>query len=233
MSAISSLGGYDSYSNLALSGTQGRMPRTQESAQQRAEKFSSADKSQDGKLDISEFESLIGDAPSMPGGKNVSTEDMFSEIDADGDGSLTQEELDANMKKMHEQMQSQGSRVKDMLSKFDENSDGSLDETELSAMMESMPPPPPPSSSSQSSDSTSEEETESLFSSIDTNGDGTISADEFTAYTEQKRKDSNENEQNSSESMDAQISAILSKYLSNLSYQTSNNSNDSLLTLSA
>ncbi len=99
---------------------------------------------------------------------------LVQDRDADGDGSLSSEEIGVEQ---------------DLLSQADTDGDGKLSESELVGLMNMMGPPPPPMddvgmSQASTGGSTSSEAGQglsSLFSQLDTNGDGLVSEDEFLA----------------------------------------------------
>ncbi len=128
----------------------------------------------------------------MAAGKNQMAADLFNSIDTDQDGSVSDDELTAAL----------GDNADDVSSVFgqiDSNEDGSIDSSEFAAAMQkSMPPPPPPpppegtaATDGSTSSSESEQTAQSIFSAIDTNGDGFISTEELAAYLEQNQYSSN------------------------------------------
>ena len=135
-------------------------------------------------------------------------EKMFAKVDSDGSGGVDGSELQAMLDKVSERSgQSLGS-ADELLTKMDSNADGSLDANELDSGMKSLLPPPsttlafagqrsggagghpggpppggpPPAKAASSEDSSSSASTDPM----DTNGDGTVSAQErATAALEQ------------------------------------------------
>ncbi len=119
---------------------------------------------------------------------------MFAKVDADGSGSVDKTELQGMLDKMAEK--SDGNTLgsaDDLMTKMDSDGDGSLSQDELDMGMKSlMPkpsstidfaqrsggsrPPPPPSGDSDATGSST-----SSTDPLDTNGDGTVSAEERAA----------------------------------------------------
>jgi len=129
-----------------------------------------------------------------------SAADFFSRIDTDGNGQLTSAELktdfETHIKKAADSASSTTTGTASspdftqMVTDGDTDGDGTLSEVEFTTAMQakqaagSMPPPPPPPE--QETDSTAESDTASqsitdAISSLDTNGDGKLSADELLA----------------------------------------------------
>ncbi len=211
---MSSISGYSSFGYNSYSSIQGRMQNAEEMALKKAEKFSNADKSQDGKLSVEEFENMVSDMPKPKNGNGINTEEFFTNADSDEDGLLTQEELDVQMEKIHSELQDKGSRVKEMMG-FDRPP----------------PPPPPPSNDTKS--------IEDIFASMDSDGDESVSIDELKSFlsetsTENESSTITETETTteSSNVTNSQIQKILSQYLSNLVETLSSSSNESQLSLS-
>jgi Ca2+-binding EF-hand superfamily protein len=117
--------------------------------------------------------------------------DFFNSIDTNQDGNISQDELKTAMG-------DNASNVSNLFSQIDSNEDGSIDSSEFeTAMQASMPPPPPPpppggmtGTGNSASSSESEQTTETVFNTIDTNGDGYISPEELAAYLEQQENGS-------------------------------------------
>lgn len=103
----------------------------------------------------------------------LSASEMFSKMDADGDGALSEEEFTAaRPSDVTAEMSA------NLYSSFDTDSSGSLTESEYTTATNDMPPPPPPPSDSSSSSSS---DSSTSFDALDTNQDGTISAEELAA----------------------------------------------------
>ena len=163
----------------------------------RNQAFNSADSDSSGGLDVSEFSSLMeemmagGAGPVNGAGK--SAEAVFSDIDSDSDGSLSQEEMDAHHQEMMASLSpsAAGSTVSatsmtallqaqmdELFSSADADGSGGLNEEEFSSFNSSMQEagmPPPP-------DGMGEAE---VFSAMDLDGDGEVSAAEMEAYAEE------------------------------------------------
>jgi Ca2+-binding EF-hand superfamily protein len=108
-------------------------------------------------------------------------DDLFTKVDTNQDGSLDESEVATFAEKMSE-MTGQSADAAEMMAKFDTDEDGTVTESEFSAARHQGPPPPPPGGmmppgGMQASDTT--ETTSSLISSLDSDGDGSVSEDEF------------------------------------------------------
>lgn len=117
---------------------------------------------------------------------------MFAKIDSDGSGSVDATELQGMLDHLSSQTGDSLGSSADLMTTFDSDGNGSLSQSELGDGMKSlmpapsstvdfaqqkmggMPPPPPPDDASGSSSSTSTDP-------LDTNGDGTVSAEEKAA----------------------------------------------------
>jgi len=133
---------------------------------------------------------------------------MFAKVDSDGSGSVDKGELQTMLDKISERSGQPVGTADDLLGKMDSNADGSLDASELDAGMKSLMPapsstmdfasrrsaegegdpdgggghggPPPPSDASSGS-STSSSTSSTATDPLDTNEDGTVSAQERAA----------------------------------------------------
>jgi Ca2+-binding EF-hand superfamily protein len=135
-----------------------------------------------------------------------SSADFFSRIDADADGQLTADELktdfESRIRKAADSTTGTSANTPptpdfaQMVTDGDTDGDGTLSEVEFTTAMQarhatgSMPPPPPPPE--QEADSASESDTASqsiadAVASLDTNGDGKLSADELLAAYKAKQ----------------------------------------------
>lgn len=127
------------------------------------------------------MEDLLGMMQSSRRLKSISTEEEdssdsgdISAIDADGDGTISTDEYEAMIAQMG---LSDAATADEFFAQYDTNEDGEISSAEMDAKDATrpmMPPPMPPS-----------EEEEELSSAIDTDGDGTISADEYDALLAQ------------------------------------------------
>jgi hypothetical protein len=121
---------------------------------------------------------------------------MFAKVDSDGSGTVDKSELQTMLDKLSERSGQTLGSADDLLGKMDSNGDGSLDSEELDAGMKSLmpppsstmdfaskraggggPPPPPPGEDASSSSSSSS----TTIDPLDTNQDGTVSAQERAA----------------------------------------------------
>lgn len=116
-----------------------------------------------------------------------SGDDLFGKVDTDGDGSVSEAEMKSLMDKMASDSgadSTSSTPSSDMFAQLDTDSDGSLSQTEFEAGRPQggsgpqgaggMPPPPPPPNSSSATSSTT-------YDPLDTNEDGTVSAQERLA----------------------------------------------------
>lgn len=103
-------------------------------------------------------------------------DDLFSKVDSNQDGSLDDSEVSAFTEKMSE-MTGQSADAAEMMALFDTDESGSVSESEFSAARPQGPPPPPPSQMGGMSE-------DDPFSSVDEDGDGSISESELAAFTE-------------------------------------------------
>lgn len=173
------------------------------------ELFSKMDSNSDGSLSSDELgqgmQSIMSPPPSTMdfaqsrSDSTSSGDDLFTKVDTDGDGSVSKDELQSLMKMM-DKLASDGSpdgtssasttstSSEEMFAKLDTDSDGSLSQTEFEAGRPQggngpqgaggMPPPPP---SPDSSSATSSASSTTTYDPLDTNEDGTVSAQERLA----------------------------------------------------
>lgn len=173
------------------------------------ELFSKMDSNSDGSLSSDELgqgmQSIMPPPPSTMdfaqsrSDSTSSGDDLFTKVDTDGDGSVSKAELQSLMKMM-DKLASDGSpdgtssasttstSSEEMFAKLDTDSDGSLSQTEFEAGRPQggngpqgaggMPPPPP---SPDSSSATSSASSTTTYDPLDTNEDGTVSAQERLA----------------------------------------------------
>lgn len=154
-------------------------------------------------------------------------------MDTDGNGTVDSAEFSAaaqalasNSNSSSSSSSSNSTSVTDIFNKLDSNGDGGLSTDEFMAALKNskpqkgqggdggMPPPPPggmppppPSDSSASTDSTDSNSIDKIFSALDTNQDGTVSADELAALFDKKSTDSSSTSSQTSTSSSAQTSA--------------------------
>ncbi|MFT4180287.1 MAG: EF-hand domain-containing protein [Rhizobium sp.] len=98
-------------------------------------------------------------------------------MDTDGDGSISEAEFVAARPSDVSEDQATA-----LFKSFDTSNSGSLTQEQLANAMQQPNGPPPPPPADDSTDSTSDDDqTSSLFSDMDTDGDGSISQAEFIA----------------------------------------------------
>lgn len=140
------------------------------------------------------------------------TADFFSRIDTNSDGQVSADELKSDFethikKAAASTTDSSTPSAPDyaqMISDGDTDGDGTLSEVEFTTAMQArrqMPPPPPPEDSASTEESTSEESSiEDAISTLDTDGDGKLSAAELAAAYVARDKAAQETESDDSSS---------------------------------
>jgi hypothetical protein len=137
-------------------------------------------------------------------------EKMLKDLDSDGDGNISKSELakasTAVSGTSSSKEASSTSSLDDLFKAMDSDGDGKISQSDLSSFMQKAGPPaagaqgagaPPPGGAPQSASSTSADSTSGLFDSLssktkqssdpqDTNGDGTVSAEERMAFAYQQ-----------------------------------------------
>lgn len=145
---------------------------------QRPSMFDSIDTNHDGSIDKAELTSFMQNHKG-PKGDSVNIDQLFSKIDTNGDGSISKAESDAYQAKM-------AANRPDMFSRIDTNNDGSISKAEFSAFMSHRHSHAGKAGATAATDSDGDNDgsqsADSLFSAIDTNGDGVISKAELDAY---------------------------------------------------
>lgn len=206
---------YSSYSAYGASTSSRPKPNFEEMAQQLLDAM---DTDGNGTIDEAEFTTAAESSASDSGSSLDATSitNIFNTLDSNSDGSMSTEELVSALQNMKPPEPPQGQ------------------EGNMPPPPGGMPPPPPPSEGSD--DSSQGLSLEEIFSSLDTNQDGTISSDELMALfgdTTEPSSDSSSTTQ--TESQASKISADwLQKVLSYYGSSSSTSSNSSsLLNLSA
>lgn len=163
MTVNSNSSAYSSYSSSGVSSSSQRVkPDFEKMAQ---ELLTSMDTDNNGSIDKTEFSTAV-QALDSSSSSSKSANDIFNTLDANSDGSMSSEELMTALKNTKPPEPPQGKG---------QHQEGG------------MPPPPPPNDSSSSSSGSSS--LSKIFSSLDTNKDGTISADELMAlFNDSKSK---------------------------------------------
>lgn len=208
MTVGSSYSAYSSYSSYSASSSQKAKPNFEDMAQQL---LSSMDTDSNGLIDASEFstaaQALATDSSSS---STSSTSDIFDLIDTNSDGNMSSEELMSALKNMKPPELPQGNGQEE----------GGMP-----------PPPPPPPSDDSSSDSSSIDD---IFSSLDTNQDGTISADEFKAlFTDSTDETDSTSSDTQTQTPTKLSNDLLQKIMSYYGSDASNTNSTSLLSVSA
>lgn len=176
-------------------------------SQMQAKMFAKVDTDSSGGVDKTELQSLLADVAKKTGATNNSSDELFSKMDSNSDGSLSSDELGQGMQSIMppppstmdfaQSRSDSTSSGDDLFTKVDTDGDGSVSKDELQSLMKmmdklasdgspdgngpqgagGMPPPPPPDSSSATSGASST----TTYDPLDTNEDGTVSAQERLA----------------------------------------------------
>lgn len=136
--------------------------------------FTSLDGDGDGALSEAEMSAM---QPPPPPPEGDMAEQMFNSLDSDGDGSITESELSSALSQA-----GSDTDASSLLSELDADGNGSIDESELASAIQ--PPPPPEESASSTttaSASSSSSGSSQSYDPLDTNKDGTVSAEERAA----------------------------------------------------
>jgi len=161
ISSISSGG----YSPMMLSGMRGGGGAPDPTKMQE-KLFSKADTNGDGAIDKTELTTLM---ESTGTDQSVSADDLFSQMDSDGDGQISQQEATDSASQL----------LEDLRSQFMQGGMGGM------GAMNGMPPPPPPMGGGKNGmGGMGGMDEEEMFTSIDTDSDGSISKSELSAFFE-------------------------------------------------
>lgn len=185
MSTISTSSYYNSYSLYSgYSSVQGGTSTTESLKTKQQEIFSQADTNEDGSIDSSEFAAMLESMPPPPPPPSGSSS-------------------------------SEASSSEDLFASIDTDGDGSLSQEELEANAEKMREEMRNKFDLASllgtpGQAEGEDSKEDLFSKIDTDGDGVISEDEFTAHEQKMREGipslaAGSDEQSASDSTDSSV----------------------------
>jgi Ca2+-binding EF-hand superfamily protein len=145
--------------------------------------FSKVDSDGSGGISLAELASAAPDVPKgpPPGGpppRGDGIADLLSSLDTDGDGSVSKSELEAAFKNAGA---ADNTKADDIFAKLDADGNGQVTQSEIASAAPKghhhhHGGPPPVDTSDASSDDTT-----SLFKSLDTNSDGSVSKDELQA----------------------------------------------------
>jgi len=217
-------------------------------SQMQAKMFTKVDTDSSGGVDKSEPESLMADVAKKTGVANsASTDELFSKMDSNSDGSLSSDELDQGMQSVmppppstmdFAQSRSDSgtsSTDNDMFAQLDTDSDGSLSQTEFEAGRPQGGNGPQGAGGSATSSTTT-------YDPLDTNEDGTVSAQERLAgsssssstdavQTLLKAIDTNDDKQISSDETDAFMEKLTAQLEGTDSSTTSTQNNVDLAEL--
>lgn len=138
-------------------------------AQMKEKLFSKVDSDSSGGVDATELQSMLDDIAKHTGtSSSTSAADALKSLDSNGDGSLDADELDQGMKGLMPEPPS-------TMAFAQSRSEGGMQGA-------GGPPPPPPPSDDASSDASSTSSTSATsYDPLDTNQDGTVSAEERAA----------------------------------------------------
>lgn len=149
---------------------------TAQRSQMQAKMFNKVDADGSGGVDQTELQALFTDI-SQKTGAVLDAAEQFSAMDSNADGSLSSDELAQGMQSRMppppstmEFAQSRSTNVQsgDLFTKVDSNSDGSVDEAEMTAFTDMMK-------------ADTGRDSPASFSTLDADGDGSLTQDEFDA----------------------------------------------------
>lgn len=149
---------------------------TAQRSQMQAKMFNKVDADGSGGVDQTELQALFTDI-SQKTGAVLDAAEQFSAMDSNADGSLSSDELAQGMQSLMppppstmEFAQSRSTNVQsgDLFTKVDSNSDGSVDEAEMTAFTDMMK-------------ADTGRDSPASFSTLDADGDGSLTQDEFDA----------------------------------------------------
>jgi Ca2+-binding EF-hand superfamily protein len=129
--------------------------------------FSKLDTKNQGYIEKSDLQSAFAGITESGGSDSAEVDQVFKQLDADGDDKVTENEMSAALTKMAEQLNTQfdQSRVKAGMAHMQGGGQGA------------MPPP-----RAMAADEAQSSDDSTYIAAADTNGDGTVSADEAAAY---------------------------------------------------
>lgn len=187
---VMSISSINSSGSMALSGMK-NMQRP-DASKMAEDLFSKLDSSGKGYIEKSDLASALSQVSGSSSSNATSADDMFSKLDSDGDGKVTKAEMSATLEKMASELDGPFPRMR-----LQEGQSGQGE----------MPPPPPPQDGSQSASSTDSSSSSQNSDPADTNGDGTVSAEEALAYAEKQLSTANDTA--STANADAQLMQML------------------------
>ncbi|MDD3467895.1 MAG: EF-hand domain-containing protein [Campylobacterales bacterium] len=182
---MSSISGYSSsYSSYSGYSSQVRQqPTEEEMAAMKKAMYSKADSDGSGGISKTELADFLSNGP---GGDTIDTDSTFTSFDTDGDGSISEDEMDKGMQSLKSQMESNMGKARfggdqqgmggmkeppslsELFSKADSDSSSGISSDEFADFISKGP---------QANQINAEE----AFAKYDTNGDGTMTSDEFEA----------------------------------------------------
>jgi hypothetical protein len=205
-------------SNIGSIGSSGyaMMPQRPDPAKMTDALFAKLDTTGKGYLEKSDLQSALN-----PTDSKTSVDAAFAKLDSNSDGKLTKSEVSDGIKKLADALGNQ------------------LNQTRMgqgpAVGKGGPPPPPPPNKSASSSDSSSSTSSNTSIDPADSNGDGTVSAQEALAYADKKSTTTETSSSGSSTSLTAtnQAGKSLKLIMGMMSAYNNTESNNSNLSVSA
>jgi Ca2+-binding EF-hand superfamily protein len=148
--------------------------------------FAKVDGNGDGSVDKTELQTMLDKIAKKTGGTAADAGDMLGKMDSDGNGTLSKDELEAGMKSLMpppsstlDFAQQRNGDSQDLFAKLDANGSGALDVSELSPLLDKMAAGR--AGAGKASGDVAGAADAAVFKQLDTDGDGAISKDEFSA----------------------------------------------------